>query len=128
MASVRFRCLIVLLLVVVTIALERPTAVRAFGTPPPIDPTPEALLQYMGELVDELVAAGELNSGQGRALSATLDAAAANLEQGNTTAAINNVQAFIHQVEAFIQRGILSQADGDVLLDAAETLIDELSS
>jgi FIMAH domain-containing protein len=129
MDRVRARYLIVLLLVVVTIALGRPIAVRAdIGPDPPPNPTPQELLQFLTTVVDDLVATGELNGGQGRALSTTLEGVTKKLESANITAAIRKLEAFINKVEAFVQGGILSQVDGDVLLDAADTLLAMLSS
>src|SRR5262249_14686218 len=116
-----------LVLVVVTLALGRPMAVRALNAPPPTS-TPQALLQFLTTVVDDLVAAGELPSGRAQALSARLDAAITKLARGDTPAAIDKVGAFIDKVEAFITKGILSQVDGDILLNAADTLLVLLSS
>ncbi len=44
------------------------------------------------------------------------------------TAAINQLQAFINQIEALIQAGTLAQPDGEILIDVAQGVIDQLSA
>ncbi len=43
-------------------------------------------------------------------------------------AAINQLQAFINQVEALIQTGKLPQPDGELFIDMAQGVIDQLSA
>ena len=76
-------------------------------------------------LLQDLVESGVLNQGQGIALIAKLDAALAQLDKGNEIAAMNQLQAFTNQVNAFINAGILSPAEGQPLIDAAQAIIDE---
>ena len=87
----------------------------------------EATEDLIGDVAD-LVTASVLNNGQGNALSAKLDAALQQLENGNTAAAINELQAFINQMNAFINAGTLSQSEGQPLIDAAQAIIDVLSA
>jgi hypothetical protein len=86
--------------------------------------------QAPGSLIDHvkaLVAAGVLNQGQGNALIAKLDAAIKQVDKGNSNTAINQLQAFINQVNAFINSGILTSAQGQPLIDAANAIIAELA-
>jgi len=86
----------------------------------------EDLIDLIDE-VEDLVTAGVLNQNQGTALTATLTAAIAQLSPPpNVTAAVNQLQAFILQVSAFITAGILSPAEGQPLIDAAQAIIDDI--
>jgi hypothetical protein len=78
--------------------------------------------------VNELVTAGRLSQGQGTSFLAKLDAATRQLNGGNLRAAKNILQAFIQQVQSFIANGILSGADGQPLIDAAQSAINQLSA
>jgi len=89
--------------------------------------TPQSAIQDLINEVDALVAAGKLNQGQGNALKAKLNAAMQQLNKGKTNTAINQLQAFINQVNAFINAGILSPADGQALIDAANNIINCIS-
>ena len=73
--------------------------------------------EAIGE-VDDLVTAGTLGSGQGKALTSKLESALAAPEKGNTTAACNKVDAFVNQVEGLVTAGKLTSAEGDSLIDA----------
>jgi hypothetical protein len=76
--------------------------------------------------VDKLVAAGTLNAGQGNALRAKLDAALKKLEKSDKKTAGNQLQAFINQVQAFVNAGILTAAQGQVLIAEANSIIGQL--
>ncbi len=89
---------------------------------------PQPAIQSLGGAVTNLVNSGVVNQGQGTALLAKLQAAIAQANRGNATAAINQLQAFINQVNALINVGILSQAQGQPLIDAANAIISQLSS
>jgi len=89
--------------------------------------TPQNAIQDLIDQVEALVVAGKLNQGQGNALKAKLNAAIQQLNKGKTHTAINQLQAFINQVNAFINAGILSPADGQALIDAANNIINCIS-
>jgi hypothetical protein len=59
-----------------------------------------------------------LNVGQGTALTQKLVAARQQLSQGNVLAACGQLTAFANQVNAFVAGGILSSAEGRVLLNS----------
>jgi probable HAF family extracellular repeat protein len=70
--------------------------------------------------------AGRISNGHASALRAKLDAAARQVEHGNAAAAKNILQAFIIQVQNLVSRGVVSAADGQALIDTAQTAIDNL--
>jgi polyhydroxyalkanoate synthesis regulator phasin len=88
--------------------------------------TPQQAAEDIIEQVDDLVAAGSLNRGQGNALIARLEAAIASMDRGNTQAAIRQMEAFIRQVEAFVASGVLTPEEAQPLLDAAHALMARL--
>jgi hypothetical protein len=85
-----------------------------------------ATLAYLIGAVGGLVDQGELNGGQGNALTMKLEGALAALDDGRIRVAINNLDAFIHQVRAFVKAGVLSPGEGLALTEVAEALINQL--
>ena len=77
--------------------------------------------------IENLIAEGTLNNGQGNALISKVEGAIAMIENGNLNAAVNKLQAFINQVEDFIDTGILTTAEGETLIEAAQAIIDQIS-
>jgi len=77
--------------------------------------------------IEDLVAAGVLNQGQGNALIVKLEGAQKKLDKGQTNAAINQLQAFINQVNDFISAGILTPVQGQALIDLANAIIDQIN-
>jgi hypothetical protein len=73
--------------------------------------------------VQGLVASGVLNNGQGTSLLVKLPAAIRQPDSGKNTAAKQLLQAFVDQVNAFINGRILTPAQGQPLIDAAEAVI-----
>ena len=61
------------------------------------------------------------------ALVAKLDEAMQKLNEENNRAASNLLQAFINQVQAYINAGILSATEGQNLIDAANSVISQIS-
>ncbi len=89
--------------------------------PPPPDPNTE--VEDLIEDVEDLVASGALNHGQGNGLIKKLEAVLKKLESGNTNAAINILQAFINSATGFMNGGILTQTEGDDLVASATAII-----
>lgn len=85
-------------------------------------PTPQEAAQRIIDQVNTLSASGALDGGQAVALIAKLQAAIQHLNRGNVTPAINELQAFVNQVNAFINAGVLSTAQGQSLIDAAQAI------
>jgi len=88
---------------------------------------PQQAIEVIGDDVQGLVDTGALNQGQGNALMNKLDQAINKLDQGKITQAINHLQAFINQVNDFINTGVLTPAEGQPLIDAANRIIAVLS-
>jgi len=82
----------------------------------------ENLINDLYTLIDE----GVLNQGEVNAVVKKLENALKSLEKENTQAAINQLEAFIHQVNALIYSGRLTPEQGQGLIDAAQSVIDEL--
>ncbi len=82
----------------------------------------------LGLLMEEVEAlgpdgTGTLNQGQTNSLLVTLDVVLDKLESGQSHVALNNLRAFIDKVETFIADGVLTTAEGQPLIDAAEQII-----
>jgi hypothetical protein len=73
--------------------------------------------------VQALVSGGVLNWGQGKALTAKLEAALASLKDGKTNAASGQLQAYLNQVKAFVNAGILTPEQGKQLSDHASQVM-----
>ena len=73
------------------------------------------------------MASGELNRGQGNALTVKLLGAINKLDDGNVQAALGRLQAFVAQVTAFITAGVLAPEDGQPLIDQATAVINFLT-
>ena len=71
---------------------------------------------------------GELNAGQGRALTAKLKSAIKLMNEGKFITARNLLLAFINQVNHLIDTGELSQEEGELLITYAQKLLDSLGS
>ncbi len=75
--------------------------------------------QELGLIIDQvttLVANGVLDTGNGTALIAKLNAAISSLNNGNTIAGDNQMNAFIHQTNALLKSGKLASSDAETLI------------
>jgi hypothetical protein len=88
--------------------------------------SPQAQVEAIITTVDGLVAQGKLKWAYGRALTATLAAAARQLDRGRTVAAVVLLKAFVVEVKLLVRFGRLAAADGQPLIDAAEAVIAQL--
>jgi hypothetical protein len=79
-------------------------------------------------LVEQLIASGALDGGNGNALLSKLEAAAASLDRGNPAAAVNQLEAFLNQVSALARARRLDAAGVDALRAAIQALIASLAS
>ena len=81
-------------------------------------------------LIDEvqaLVDAGALNRGQGNSLIVKLEGALKKLDQGQLKPAVNRLGAFINEVNSLIDEGVLTPEEGQPLIDAAQSIIDQIA-
>ena len=76
--------------------------------------------------VEELVTNGSLTTGDGNSLMVKLESAIKKLQKGKSGGAISKLMALIDQVNGFISTGVLTAAEGDPLIDAANSIIDEI--
>jgi hypothetical protein len=60
-----------------------------------------------------------LNRGQGKSLIAKLNQVIRFLDRGNTVPACNQLDAFINEVTSLVNEGILTSAQGQALISAA---------
>ena len=75
----------------------------------------------LDEKIQRLLDDGVLNRGQANSLLVKLNSA------GNERARLNRLSAFINEVNALVRAGILSAAEGQCLIDGAESLRMSLS-
>ncbi len=87
--------------------------------------SPEEAVESLMEKVRALGpgGTGTLNQGQAIALTVSLDVVLKKLEGGQDHVALNNLRAFIDKVEKFVADGVLTLAEGQPLIDAAEQII-----
>jgi hypothetical protein len=76
-------------------------------------------------MIEDLEVAGTLGGGIGNALSVKLDAAR-NQANHQSQAAVGQLGAFINQVMSLMRRGVLTAAEGQALVDAAQDIIASL--
>jgi len=97
--------------------------------------TPTQKINQMITFIQGVTTSGELNDGSSYELIAILNAAETNLDRiesdpsvGNPFAEPAELRYFINQVRDKIDRGVLSQTNGQTLIDAANDIINSLSS
>lgn len=78
-------------------------------------------LMSLIEDIESLVEEGLLNKGQANALIVKIENSIKSIEKGNTNAAENQLTAFISQSEDFVENEILTEEQGESLINAAET-------
>ena len=88
---------------------------------------PVTQIGFIMEAIEILESGGSLSSGLSNALQAKLVAAAKQAEK-QPRAAVGTSTAFIHQVRALVNRGDLSAAEGQALINAAERVIAALTT
>lgn len=92
--------------------------------------TPQEAIQLLIDHVNRLVAAGALTQNQGDSLNVTLNLVKEKLSAGDTQGAMNALKvldnAFINKVNALINSGNLTQAQGQALIDEANSLISQV--
>ena len=77
--------------------------------------------------VEQLVAAGVLQPGDGAALVEALQDALRQLDQGRPTSVSERLRSFLLQVGGLIRSGKLSSASGALLIDAVQPLVTQLA-
>jgi hypothetical protein len=90
------------------------------------DGSPMEMILELKAAVQTLVDIGVSLPADGQSLQATLDAALAAVERGDSPAAIGSLGAFINQAEGFVQIGKLTSTQGQALVVEAQSIIDAL--
>jgi polyhydroxyalkanoate synthesis regulator phasin len=109
------------------------TATGTFGVPARTtavfegERSPEEQGDLLIDDVEDLVADGVLNHGQGNALISKLENIQDKIARGQINAAMNQLEAFINQVESLVDDGILTPEQGAELIAAAEDIIAALT-
>jgi hypothetical protein len=78
-------------------------------------------------LIDQLRAAGKLNSGLANSLQVKLDAAAAQMAAGNAATAVNQLQALLNELDALVQAGRLTEAHAAPLRAEVARVIESIN-
>jgi len=90
------------------------------------DLTPIGAIENTVSEIETLVDAGDLNNGNGNALTSKLENAVAKIDKGKTNAAANQLNAFINQINDFVDSGKLTFQQGQDLVNAVQAIIDSL--
>jgi hypothetical protein len=106
--------------------LDNAVAVGSFPGWVAITPAPLDEINQIIAAVQALITAGTLNGGQGNALLGPSQRAEAFLNSGQPMQAINQLQGFITNVQGFISGGVLTPAQGQPLIAAANAVIHAL--
>jgi len=85
--------------------------------------TPRERIESLLTWVKTDMAAGILNQGNGKRLTAKLNAALGNLASANTQRAIKELKAFLDEVDAIVKSGRFSKAAAQPLIDEAVEII-----
>ena len=73
--------------------------------------------------IQNLITSGKLSNGTGRPLISELTAAENSLNSGQTSKATTQLNIFIIEVDIYIDSGILSQTNGQLLINSANAII-----
>jgi hypothetical protein len=84
--------------------------------------TPQSQINALIATIQALVNAGTLTAGQGNSLIVSLQHALSSLP-GQTQTAISQLQTFIGKVNTLVSQHDLTQAQGQLLIDAANAVI-----
>ncbi len=89
--------------------------------------TPTERLDFIRGDIQDLVAGGVLNAGEGNSLTVKLDAAIKKLGENQPRVAVNQLLAFVNQVKALVQSGRLTPAQGQFLIDQVRSIIAQIN-
>jgi parallel beta-helix repeat protein len=97
---------------------------RYFFSDPIVPETPSEVSEIIDSSLDELVDEGILEQKDTNPLLKKLDAARDLMDRGKLSQAIQKLGDFIDQINAMINRGKLTEEEGNALIALAQTLID----
>jgi hypothetical protein len=118
---------------IVTTESSYDKATGTFSVPPRtaavfVQYEPRPAIERLIHEVEQLVVAEVLNQGQGNSLIVKLEGAIKKLDEGKNKSAVNKLNAFINEVISLIEEGVLTPEDGQPLIDAANSIIDQITS
>jgi len=87
--------------------------------------TPAQGINQMNTTIQNLVTSSDLSSGTSRPLISKLNTAESGIDSGNKATAHLNI--FIDEVEAYIDSSIISETNGQLLINSANDIINALS-
>jgi hypothetical protein len=90
--------------------------------------SPEAQIGQMIDIVSQLLDDGVLNKGNANALTQKLENALAQLDAENSEAVCGMLEAFVNQVEAYVKTGRLPEDVGAQLIEAANSVMEQVCS
>jgi probable HAF family extracellular repeat protein len=90
--------------------------------------TPAEQIGALTDAVNNLAAAGKLKRGNAQSVLTKLDNAARQLTHGHENVAAQMLGQFVQKVAELVAGGTLSSSDGQSLIDAAQKLINELTT
>jgi hypothetical protein len=88
---------------------------------------PRPAIERLIHEVQQLVDGGSLNQGQGNSLIVKLEGALEKLDRGQPKPAANQLGAFVNEVDSLIDEGVLTPEEGQPLIDAAQSIIDQIA-
>ena len=68
----------------------------------------------------------EINKGETNAILGKLEKSIDKFDSDNVNAAVGLLNAFINQINAFINSGAISPENGQILIDGAQNIIDNI--
>jgi len=106
---------------------DNPDVFPGQGCPFPPFPAAQAIEDVIVE-VENMITSGdlEINKGETKAILGKLDIAMDKVDSDNVNGAIGSLNAFINQINAFINSGSISPENGQILIDAAQNIINNL--
>jgi pullulanase len=90
---------------------------------------PRPAIERLIHEVQQLIDAERLNKGQGNSLMVKLEGALEKLDGGQpkqAVKAVNRLNAFSNEVQSLIDEGVLTLEEGQPLIDAAQSIIDQI--
>jgi FG-GAP-like repeat/Secretion system C-terminal sorting domain len=90
--------------------------------------TPTGLIADLSLAIQDLLDDAVLERGQANALTVKLEGAVKKIDRGQYHVAINMLNAFINQTMSLVDEGILTQTEGDILINLAYQSIAQLEN
>jgi len=89
--------------------------------------SPQEMMRSLITEIESLVSNGSLNSGQANSLVTKLTNAIKNLDAGKPKTSLNNLNALSNEIQDLITNGVLTQEEGQALLEAIDAIRDQIT-